>query len=123
MPMSTGGSLAIQGLRSCRDRRWRDTMLPLSSIPTACNTRLAISIPRTCISCFMGLASCGSMGSLLWNSLWLIAVEPHRGGSISLRPHLHVHACFVWYNPCNRFRSASWVFLERDVHNPGSEKE
>jgi hypothetical protein len=26
------------------------------------------------------------MGSLLWNSLWLIAVVPHRGGSISLRP-------------------------------------
>ena len=26
------------------------------------------------------------MGSLLWNSLWLIAVDPHRGGSISLRP-------------------------------------
>jgi hypothetical protein len=27
------------------------------------------------------------MGSLIFlNSLWLIAVEPHRGGSISLRP-------------------------------------
>jgi len=26
------------------------------------------------------------MGSLLWNSLWLIAADPHRGGSISLRP-------------------------------------
>src|SRR5215831_16889589 len=34
----------------------------------------------------MGLASCDSMGSLLCNSLWLIAVDPHRGGSISLRP-------------------------------------
>src|SRR5215510_4327572 len=84
--MRTGGSFAIQGIRSWRDKRLRDTTLPLSSIPTACNTRLAISIPRTCISCFMGLASCGSMSSLLWNSLWLIAVDPHRGGSISLRP-------------------------------------
>src|SRR5262244_3594771 len=70
MPMRTGGSLAIQGSRSCR------------------NKRLAISIPRTCISCFIGLASCGSIGSLIVNSLWLIAVDPHRGGSISLRPHL-----------------------------------
>jgi hypothetical protein len=34
----------------------------------------------------MGLASCGSIGSLIVNSLWLIAVDPHRGGSISLRP-------------------------------------
>src|SRR4029434_7310514 len=34
----------------------------------------------------MGLASCGAMSSLLWNSLWLIAVDPHRSGSISLRP-------------------------------------
>src|SRR5262249_38758301 len=35
---------------------------------------------RTYISCFMGLASCGAMGSLLWNSLWLITVDPHRSG-------------------------------------------
>src|SRR5215472_14117825 len=34
----------------------------------------------------MGLASCGSIGSLIVNSLWLIAVDPHRGGSISLLP-------------------------------------
>src|SRR5215470_10560095 len=27
------------------------------------------------------------MSLLLWNSLWLIAVDPHRGGSISLRPY------------------------------------
>ena len=26
------------------------------------------------------------MSSLILNSLWLIAVDPHRGGSISLRP-------------------------------------
>jgi len=26
------------------------------------------------------------MGSRIWNSLWLMAVDPHRGGSISLRP-------------------------------------
>ena len=38
------------------------------------------------ISCFIGLASCGSIGSRIVNSLWLIAVGPHRGGSISLRP-------------------------------------
>jgi len=38
----------------------------------------------------MGLASCGAMGSLRWNSLWLIAVDPHRGGSISLRPDVGV---------------------------------
>src|SRR5215813_12004882 len=61
MPMRTGGSLAIQGIRSCRDKRLRYTTLPLSAIPTACNTRLAISIPRTCISCFIGLVSCGEM--------------------------------------------------------------
>src|SRR5215831_8232787 len=59
--MRTGGSFAIQGMRSCRDKRLRDTTLPLLSIPTACNTRLAISIPRTCILCFMGLVSCGDM--------------------------------------------------------------
>src|SRR5262245_12544402 len=34
----------------------------------------------------MGLASCGSIGSLIVNSLWLIAVDPHRGGFILLRP-------------------------------------
>jgi hypothetical protein len=45
-----------------------------------------ISIPRTCILCFMGLASCGSMGSRIVNPLWFIEVDPHRGGSISLRP-------------------------------------
>src|SRR5262249_13888484 len=61
MPMRTGGSFAIQGMRSCRDKRLRDTTLPLLSIPTACNTRLAISIPRTCILCFIGLVSCGDM--------------------------------------------------------------
>src|SRR6266699_2593722 len=39
----------------------------------------------------MGLTSCGSMGSLIFlNSLWLIAVDPHRGGSISLRPKIVV---------------------------------
>src|SRR5712691_3425006 len=45
-----------------------------------------MSIPSTLISCFIGLASCGYMSSLIVNSLWLIAVDPHRGGSISLRP-------------------------------------
>src|SRR5262249_42173332 len=34
----------------------------------------------------MGLASCGSIDSLIVNALWLIAVDPHRGGSISLLP-------------------------------------
>src|SRR5215831_13447295 len=86
MPMSTGGNFAIQGIKSCRDKRLRYTIVPLSSIPTACNRRFAISIPRTCISCFIGLASCGFMGSRIVNSLWLIEVDPHRGGSISLRP-------------------------------------
>src|SRR5215471_5196998 len=86
MPRRTGGSVAIQGIRSCRDTRLRYTTLPLSSLPTAGNTRLAISIPRTYISCFIGLASCGSRGSRIVNALGLIAVDPHRGGSISLRP-------------------------------------
>src|SRR2546426_2927853 len=45
-----------------------------------------MSIPSTLISCFLGLASCGSMGSRIVNSLWLIEVDPHKGGSISLRP-------------------------------------
>jgi hypothetical protein len=36
-----------------------------------------ISIPRTCILCFMGLASCGSMGSRIVNPLWFIEVDPH----------------------------------------------
>src|SRR2546427_708455 len=50
-----------------------------------------MSIPRTFIAGFIGLASCGSMGSLIFlNSLWLMAVDPHRGGSISLRPTLRV---------------------------------
>src|SRR6266851_4348954 len=86
-PMSTIGSFARKGSRSCRDKRLRNTIFPVLSIPTACNTCFARSIPRTVISCFMGLTSCGSMGSLIFlNSLWLIAVDPHRGGSISLRP-------------------------------------
>src|SRR5262249_27804376 len=36
----------------------------------------------------MGLASCGSMGSRIVHALWLIEVDPHRSGSISLRPLL-----------------------------------
>src|SRR5215510_7764557 len=91
MPMSTGGNFAIQGIKSCRDKRLRYTIVPLSSIPTACNTRFAISIPRTCISCFIGLASCGSIGSRIVLSLWLIEVDPHRGGNISLRPGAASH--------------------------------
>ena len=35
------------------------------------------------------------MGSLIWNALWLIAVDPHRGGSISLRPIEFVSG-YVW---------------------------
>src|SRR5947207_4165569 len=46
-----------------------------------------MSIPSTLISGFIGLASCGLVGSLIVNSLWLIEVDPHRGGSISLRPY------------------------------------
>src|SRR5712691_2695436 len=87
MPMRTGGSFAIKGVRSCRDKRLRNTIFPVLSIPMACNTRVAMSIPSTLISCFIGLASCGSMGSRIVNSLWLIEVDPHRGGSISLRPN------------------------------------
>src|SRR5438132_4915428 len=45
-----------------------------------------MSIPSTLISGFIGLASCGSMGVRILHSLWLIEVDPHRGGSISLRP-------------------------------------
>ena len=46
----------------------------------------------------MGLASCGSMGSRIWNSLWLIEAAPHRGGSISLRPQrgAHENPSLVW---------------------------
>src|SRR6266705_6464892 len=87
MPMSTGGSFAIKGSRSCRDKRLRNTIFPVFSIPIACNTRFAMSIPSTLISCVIGLVSCGYMSSLIVNSLWLIAVDPHRGGSISLRPN------------------------------------
>src|SRR6266446_2153484 len=45
-----------------------------------------MSIPSTLISGFIGLASCGYMGARILHSLWLIEVDPHRGGSISLRP-------------------------------------
>src|SRR5215831_7393104 len=48
-------------------------------------------MPRTCISCFIELASCGSMGSRIVHSLWLIEVDPHRSGSISLRPVVHIY--------------------------------
>src|SRR5882724_8151559 len=47
-----------------------------------------MSIPSTLISGFIGLASCGYMGARILHSLWLIEVDPHRGGSISLRPVL-----------------------------------
>src|SRR5262249_49768930 len=111
MPRRTGGSVAIQGIRSCRDKRLRYTTLPLSSLPTAGNTRLAISIPRTYISCFIGLASCGSRGSRIVNALGLIAVDPHRGGSISLRPvGLTILACL----PC--MVSLQWT-VARDSYN------
>src|SRR5215467_6302117 len=65
-----------------------------------------MSIPRTLISCFIGLASCGSMGSRIVNSLWLIEVDPHRGGSISLRPVRR-----QWLN-----RQASGMRLEKVLH-------
>src|SRR2546427_4632299 len=45
-----------------------------------------MSIPSTLIAGFIGLASCGAMGSRIVNSLWLIAVDPHRGGSLLLQP-------------------------------------
>src|SRR5262245_48624514 len=45
-----------------------------------------MSIPSTLISGFIGLASCGSIGALIVNALWLMAVDLHRGGSISLLP-------------------------------------
>src|SRR5207245_1688774 len=45
-----------------------------------------MSIPSTLIAGFIGLASCGYMGARILHSLWLIEVDPHRGGSISLRP-------------------------------------
>src|SRR6266571_8534932 len=54
-----------------------------------------MSIPSTLISCFIGLVSCGYMSSLIVNSLWLIAVDPHRGGSISLRPHVPTAASLL----------------------------
>src|ERR1700751_4661464 len=38
-----------------------------------------MSIPSTLISGFIGLASCGSLGSRILHSLWLIEVDPHRG--------------------------------------------
>ncbi len=75
-------------IRSCRDKRLRNTIFPVLSIPIACNTRVAMSIPSPLISCCIGLASCGSMGSRIVNALWLIEVDPHRGGSISLRPDI-----------------------------------
>jgi hypothetical protein len=34
------------------------------------------------------------MGSRIVNSLWLIEVDPHRGGSISLRPILAIKERF-----------------------------
>src|SRR6266446_8287252 len=55
-----------------------------------------MSIPSTLISGFIGLASCGYMGARILHSLWLIEVDPHRGGSISLRPdivHRLISAC------------------------------
>jgi len=42
------------------------------------------------------------MSSLIVNSLWLIAVDPHRGGSISLRP-------------ANRVRTGRCAALQRWV--------
>ncbi len=36
------------------------------------------------------------MGLLIVNSLWLIAVDPHRGGSISLRPYFQRSCHVLW---------------------------
>src|SRR6266853_1998567 len=74
-----GGSVAIQGIRSCRDKRLRTTIWPRSSIPTPCKTRFAMLIPSTLIWGFTGLASCGGMVSLVLTSCWLIEAGPHRG--------------------------------------------
>src|SRR5262245_38324781 len=38
-----------------------------------------MSIPRTLIGGFTGLASCSCMVSLVLKSFWLIAAGPHRG--------------------------------------------
>src|SRR5215510_12907176 len=55
-----------------------------------------MSIPRTCISGCIGLASCGSMSSRLLHSLWLIEVEPHKG-----RVHfITTHSTLVATLPC-----------------------
>src|SRR5215475_9117849 len=55
-----------------------------------------MSIPSTLISGFIGLASCGSIGSLIVNALWLMAVDLHRGGSISLPPVITCAEAWTW---------------------------
>ena len=50
----------------------------------------SMSMPTTLSFFSIGLASCSSVGSLVLNSLWLIEADPHRGGSISLRPDVGV---------------------------------
>jgi hypothetical protein len=57
------------------------------------------------------------MGSLIWNSLWLITVDPHRGGSISLRPIKYTWLPFSAYAYLNALSEA----LETILSQVGSE--
>jgi hypothetical protein len=57
-----------------------------SSIPTACNTCFAMSIPRMLISCSLDVSPVATWFHRTPKALWLIAANPHRGRSLSLRP-------------------------------------
>src|SRR6266508_3970969 len=87
-----------------------------------------MSIPSTLISGFIGLASCGSMRSLILNSLWLIAVDPHRGGSISLRPVQHTccdidpEYAHLWFHWTRLLCLHEFTALELIVAHRGSSK-
>src|SRR6266571_3491201 len=79
-----------------------------------------MSIPSTLISCFIGLASCGYMSSLIVNSLWLIAVDPHRGGSISLRPHVPTAASLLGNVNCRAASLPLSLPYRRRYHTKGT---
>ena len=71
-----------------RRGKLRDKGHALRALEPLASQTGAVRIPTQpmTLSFCMGLASCGAMISLVWKSFWLIAADPHRGGSISLRP-------------------------------------
>jgi hypothetical protein len=66
-----------------------------------------MSIPSTLIAGFIGLVSCGAMGSLILNSWWLIEVDPHGGGPFHYDQSLRKFDTGIVYEVLTALRSVT----------------